>query len=88
MLAGTTIPDKSAPHPNPLPRAFASAARESQRAGKFAAPLCLTVNMNELTFNAENSVWRVAYAFAPTRRAILLVAGNKAGVRRGGSTML
>src|SRR5215831_3806343 len=31
-------------------------------------------------FNAENGVWRVAYAFDPTRRAILLVAGDKAGV--------
>jgi hypothetical protein len=28
-------------------------------------------------------VWRVAFAFDPNRRAILLVAGNKAGVDQG-----
>src|SRR6516165_2643842 len=49
-------------------------------------PLCDTLdgsrfaNMKELRFNAENGVWRLAYAFDPTRRAILLVAGDKAGV--------
>ena len=37
-------------------------------------------NMKELRFEAENGVWRVAFAFDPKRRAILLVAGNKSGV--------
>ena len=37
-------------------------------------------NMKELRFEAENGVWRVAFAFDPERRAILLVAGNKSGV--------
>ena len=37
-------------------------------------------NMKELRFEADNGVWRVAYAFDPTRRAILLVAGDKAGI--------
>ena len=37
-------------------------------------------NMKELRFEAENGVWRVAFAFDPRRRAILLVAGNKSGV--------
>jgi len=32
------------------------------------------------TFEADNGVWRVAYAFDPTRKAILLVAGDKSGV--------
>ena len=36
-------------------------------------------NMKELRFDAADGVWRVAFAFDPTRRAILLVAGNKAG---------
>lgn len=36
-------------------------------------------NMKELRFNAENSVWRVAFAFDPQRKAILLVAGDKSG---------
>ena len=37
-------------------------------------------NMKELRFDASGGVWRVAYAFDPSRQAILLVAGNKAGV--------
>ena len=37
-------------------------------------------NMKELRFAADNGVWRVAFAFDPARRAILLVAGDKAGV--------
>jgi hypothetical protein len=36
--------------------------------------------MKELRFDADNGVWRVAAAFDPERKAILLVAGNKAGV--------
>ena len=36
-------------------------------------------NMKELRFDADNGVWRVAYAFDPERKAILLVAGNKSG---------
>lgn len=37
-------------------------------------------NMKELRFDAANGVWRVAFAFYPRRNAILLVAGDKAGV--------
>jgi hypothetical protein len=37
-------------------------------------------NMKELRFRADKGVWRVAFAFDPRRRAILLVAGNKRGV--------
>jgi Phage derived protein Gp49-like (DUF891) len=37
-------------------------------------------NMKELRFNAMNGVWRVAFAFDPLRRAIILVAGDKSGV--------
>ena len=36
-------------------------------------------NMKELRFEADGAVWRVAYAFDPERKAIVLVAGNKAG---------
>lgn len=36
-------------------------------------------NMKELRFNAEDGVWRVAFAFDPRRKAILLVAGDKSG---------
>lgn len=38
------------------------------------------VNMKELRFDADDGVWRLAYAFDPRRRAILLVAGDKSGV--------
>lgn len=37
-------------------------------------------NMKELRFAADDGVWRVAYAFDPERRAILLIAGDKSGV--------
>jgi len=36
-------------------------------------------NMKELRFDAGGGVWRVAFAFDPARRAILLVAGDKSG---------
>ena len=36
-------------------------------------------NMKELRFDAADGVWRVAFAFDPKRRAILLVGGNKSG---------
>jgi len=36
-------------------------------------------NMKELRFNAADGVWRVAFAFDPKRRAILLVGGDKSG---------
>src|SRR5215469_6095453 len=34
-------------------------------------------NMKELRFEASDGEWRVAFAFDPRRRAILLVAGDK-----------
>ena len=37
-------------------------------------------NMKELRFHAGDGVWRVAFAFDPKRRAILLVAGDKSGI--------
>jgi hypothetical protein len=37
-------------------------------------------NMKELRFQAADGIWRVAFAFDPNRRAILLVAGDKSGV--------
>jgi len=37
-------------------------------------------NMKELRFYANDGVWRVAFAFDPKRRAILLVAGDKTGM--------
>ena len=37
--------------------------------------------MKELRFTASNGVWRVAFAFDPKREAILLVGGDKSGVK-------
>jgi len=36
--------------------------------------------MKELRFAASDGEWRVAFAFDPTRAAILLVAGDKSGL--------
>jgi hypothetical protein len=36
-------------------------------------------NMKELRFAAVDGEWRVAFAFDPKRKAILLVAGDKSG---------
>ena len=36
-------------------------------------------NMKELRFRADDGVWRVAFAFDPERKAVLLVAGDKSG---------
>lgn len=41
-------------------------------------------NMKELRFDADGGVWRVAFAFDPARRAIMLVAGDKKGVNPRG----
>lgn len=37
-------------------------------------------NMKELRFRADDGVWRVAFAFDPERKAIILVAGDKSGI--------
>jgi len=39
-------------------------------------------NMKELRFDADDGVWRVAFAFDPERKAILLAAGDKSGVNK------
>ena len=36
--------------------------------------------MKELRFTADDGVWRVAFAFDPARKGIVLVAADKAGV--------
>jgi hypothetical protein len=35
--------------------------------------------MKELRFKADGGVWRVAFAFDPTRQAVVLVGGDKSG---------
>lgn len=36
-------------------------------------------NMKELRFDADDGVWRAAFAFDPKREAIILVAADKSG---------
>lgn len=36
-------------------------------------------NLKELRFDADNGVWRTAFAFDPRRHGILLAAGDKSG---------
>ena len=36
-------------------------------------------NMKELRFSVAGGEWRVAFAFDPRRKAVLLVAGDKSG---------
>jgi len=40
-------------------------------------------NMKELRFDADGGAWRVAYAFDPDRKAILLAGGDKSGTEKG-----
>ncbi len=39
-------------------------------------------NMKELRVDAGGGVWRIAFAFDPKRRAIVLVGGNKTGISK------
>ena len=36
-------------------------------------------NLKELRFSAADGEWRVAFAFDPRRRAVLLIGGDKSG---------
>lgn len=38
-------------------------------------------NMKELRFDADDGVWRIAFIFDTQRNAILLVGGDKSGVK-------
>ena len=38
-------------------------------------------NMKELRCRGDCDTWRVAFAFTPERRALLLAAGNKSGIK-------
>ena len=39
-------------------------------------------NMKELRCNANEGVWRIAFAFDLERKAIILTAGDKAGINQ------
>lgn len=65
LLARAHLLERFGPH---LKRPHADTLKGSKHA-----------NMKELRVEVENGVWRVAYAFDPERKAILLIAGNKSG---------
>ena len=55
-------------------------AEDGPQAGRPAVDTlkgCKHPNMKELRFKAAGGEWRVAFAFDPERKAILLVAGDK-----------
>lgn len=60
----------------------------SETGPQLGRPFCDTLvgskfaNMKELRFDADNGVWRVAFAFDPARNAILLAAIDKSGVNQ------
>ena len=41
-------------------------------------------NLKELRFDADNGVWRTAFAFDPRRHGVLLAAGDKSARARSG----
>jgi hypothetical protein len=55
---------------------------------RLGRPRCDTLNgskhanMKELRFDADDGVWRLAFAFDAERKAVLLVAGDKSGVKQ------
>ena len=65
-------------HPRPQPQLPQQERVFSRDSSKHA-------NLKELRFDADNGVWRVAFAFDPKRRAVLLVAGDKSVVAKIGS---
>lgn len=65
LLARVALLQDYGPH---LRRPYADALKGSAHA-----------NMRELRFAAADGAWRVAYAFDPERRAVLLLAGDKSG---------
>jgi len=66
LLAAVTLLENAGPE---LGRPFVDTLKGSKYA-----------NMKELRFSASRGVWRVAFAFDPSRQAVLLVAGDKTGV--------
>ena len=72
--------------PDEVQDEIASMVRLLQQSGPhLKRPHCDTLkgsgyaNMKELRFEAADGVWRVAFAFDPSREAVLLVGGDKSG---------
>lgn len=63
-----------------MARLLAFAGPHMKRPGADTLSGSKHANMKELRFDAGGGAWRVAFAFDPGRKAILLVAGDKSGV--------
>jgi len=73
--------------PSSVREGIASTANLLQRLGpNMGRPLVDTLhgsrhhNMKEVRLATNAGAWRVAFAFDPARRAVVLVAGNKSGI--------
>ena len=63
----------------PRPVCFGSSVRNLGRPRVDTLKDSRYANMKELRFEAADGAWRIAFAFDPRRKAILLVAGDKSG---------
>jgi hypothetical protein len=79
------VPEFKALHPDVQDELLAHITLLEQFGPQLGRPRADTLNgsrhrnMKELRFDAADGVWRVAFAFDPNRKAILLVAGDKSG---------
>jgi hypothetical protein len=84
---GQEFDDEFDPLPAPVQDGILAGAQVLERRGPTASrPRVDTLkgskhtNMKELRVEAAGGTWRIAFAFDPDRKAILLVASDKAGV--------
>jgi hypothetical protein len=79
------VPEYCALHPDVQDELLAHVGLLAQFGPQLGRPRADTLkgsrhaNMKELRFDAAGGVWRVAFAFDPNRRAVLLAAGDKSG---------
>ena len=79
------VPEFRSLHKRVQDEAYAIAHLLEQFGPQFGRPWVDTLkgsrhaNMKEMRFSAADGEWRLAFAFDPRRRAILLVAGDKSG---------
>lgn len=79
------VPEYCALHPDVQDELLAHVGLLAQFGPQLGRPRVDTLkgsrhaNMKELRFDAAGGVWRVAFAFDPNRKAVLLAAGDKSG---------
>ena len=79
------VPEFDSLHKRVQDEAYAIAHLLEQSGPRLGRPWVDTLNgsrhanMKEMRFSAADGEWRLAFAFDPRRRAMLLVAGDKSG---------